>query len=240
MDQPKTIGIIAVSAPGAALCYSTICAEGAAILGPHDHPPIVLHTHPLARYMRLIEANRWHEAGELLLSSADALVHAGADILICPDNTLHQALDLVCARAPAQWLHIVDEVAAVATSRGFKRLGILGTRYLMDGPVYRQRLARRGIAFDVPSPADRQRLNAIIFDELVYGRIEATSRRDVQQMIDRLGDGGCDAVVLGCTEIPLLIHDADSALPAIDSTRTVARAALREATRPVGCERNRP
>jgi aspartate racemase len=232
MNRPRTIGIVGVSAPGAALCYATICAEGAEILGPHDHPPVLLHTYPLAHYMRLIDANRWQDAGELLLASAEIVVRADAEILICPDNTLHQALDLVRDRAPAaRWLHIVDEVAAVAARRGFKRLGLLGTRYLMEGPVYREKLATRGIAFEIPTAADRQRLNAIIFDELVCGRIEETSRRNVQQMIDGLREVGCDAIVLGCTEIPLLISDNDSSLPTIDSTRTLARAALREATR---------
>lgn len=134
-------------------------------------------------------------AADLLLLSAEILVRAGADFLISPDNTIHQALDLVRDRSPAPWLHIAEEVAAAGASRGFKRLGILGTRYLMEGPVYPPKLDARGLAYEIP------------------------------------GDRGCDAVVLGCTEIPLLISGADSALPAIDSTRTLARAALREATR---------
>jgi len=231
MNRLRPIGIVAVSAAGAALCYSTICAEGAAILGPHDHPTVMMHTHPLARYMRLIEEERWAEAGDLLLSSAEILVGAGAEILVCPDNTLHQALDLVHDRAAARWLHIVDEVAEVATMRRVKHLGILGTRYLMDGPVYRERLATRGITCAIPPAAERERLNAIIFDDLVYGRVETSSRNYVRLLIDQLGARGCDAVVLGCTEIPLLVTEADSPIPAIDSTRTLARAALRESTR---------
>jgi aspartate racemase len=231
MARAKHIGIVAVSAEGAALCYRTICAEGAAILGPHDHPQVTMHTFPLAQHMRPIEAGRWDEAGELLLASASKLVEAGAEILICPDNTAHQALDLVRDRAPVPWLHIAEEVAAVAAARGFKRLGVLGTRWLMEGPVYPSRLAARGVAFEIPGPAERERINAIIFDELVYGRFEDRARGDVQRIIRDLGERGCDAVVLGCTEIPLLISEADSPLPALDSTRILARAALREATR---------
>jgi aspartate racemase len=231
MSRSRHIGIVAVSAEGAALCYRTVCAESAAVLGPHDHPQITLHTYPLAEYMEHVEAARWHQAGELLLSSADLLVRAGAELLICPDNTLHQALDLVRERTPAPWLHIVDEVAAVAMARGFKRLGVLGTRYLMEGPVYRNKLAARGIECEIPDAGDRDRINAIIFDELVYGRLEENARRYFGGMIAALGARGCDAVILGCTEIPLLITDADSPLPVIDSTRTLARAAIREATR---------
>ena len=224
------VGIVAVSAEGAALCYRTLCAEGAELLGPHDHPQITMHGYSLAEYMRHIDADRWDEAGRLLLASAGILVRAGADLLICPDNTVHQALDLVRDHAPARWLHIAEEVGAVAAARGFGRLGILGTRYLMEGPVYPGALAGRGITCETPGPEDRRRMNAIIFDELVRGRFEPASRRYVQGLIESLGGRGCDAVVLGCTEIPLLVTEAESPLPAIDSTRTLARAALREAT----------
>src|SRR5262249_24882619 len=121
-------------------------------------------------------------------------------------------------------------------TRHFQRLGVLGTRYLMEGPVYPEKLAARGMAYEIPAARDRYRINSIIFDELVYGRIEASSRRYLQGVIAELGARGSDAVVLGCTEIPLLITEAESPLPAIDSTRTLARAALREATRkPTGC-----
>jgi aspartate racemase len=231
MSRARHVGIVAVSAEGAALCYRTICVEGAEILGPHNHPQVTMHTHPLAEYMRHIDADRWHEAARLLLSSANLLVDAGAELLICPDNTLHQALDLVREQAPAPWLHIAEEVAAVAAARGFKRLGVLGTRYLMEGPVYREKLAARGIGQEIPGPDDRARINAAIFNELVYGRMEEASRRYFCGVIEKLGARDCDAIILGCTEIPLLVTEADSPLPVIDSTRTLARAALREATR---------
>jgi aspartate racemase len=231
MEGAKHIGIVAVSAEGAALCYRTICIEGATLLGPHNHPHVTMHTYSLAEYMRHIEANRWQDAAKLLLASARIVVRAGAELLICPDNTAHQALDLVREESPAPWLHIAEEVAAVAVTRHFQRLGILGTRYLMEGPVYREKLASRGVAHEIPEAHDRERINAIIFDELVYGRFEQSSRQYLQRVIESLGTRGCDAVVLGCTEIPLLVAEAESPLPAIDSTRTLARAALREATR---------
>ena len=229
MIRSRHVGIVAVSAEGAALCYRTICVEGAAVFGLHGHPEISMHTYALADYMRDIDNDRWDEVGGLLLSSATKLVKAGAEFLVCPDNTVHQALDLVRAQSPAPWLHIAEEVAAVAATNGFRHLGIRGTRYLMEGPVYPSKLAGRTIACEMPDAADRERINGIIFDELVEGEISEASRRYFQDVIDKLAARGCDAVVLGCTEIPLLIGEADSSLPVIDSTRTLARAALREA-----------
>jgi aspartate racemase len=228
MTKSQHIGIVAVSAEGAALCYRTICIEGAALFGAHDHPEITMHTYPLAEYMRHIDNNRWDEVGTLLLSSAQKVVHAGAEILVCPDNTVHQAIDLIRLESPAPWLHIADEVTSVAMKRNFKRLGILGTRYLMEGPVYTRALNQRSIACDIPDAADRARINAIIFEELVQGEFKGTSRKCLQGIIETLAGRGCDAVVLGCTEIPLLIGQSESCLPVIDSTRTLARAALRE------------
>jgi aspartate racemase len=230
-DQAKRsrhIGIVAVSAEGAALCYRTICTEGAALFGPHDHPQITMHTYSLADYMRPIEVNHWDETAALLVASADKVVQAGAELLITPDNTIHQALDLVRTQSQVPWLHIAEEVASVAIEKQYKRLALLGTRYLMEGPVYSTKLAARGLAHEIPDSKDRLRINEIIFEELVYGRFEAASRRYFKSVIQKLRDRGCDAVILGCTEIPLLISDADSSLPTLDSTRILARAALRE------------
>lgn len=230
MSKARHIGIVAVSAEGAALCYRTICTEGAAILGAHAHPEITMHTYPLSDYMALLDADRWKEAGDLLLASAAKLAAAGAAFAICPDNTLHQALDLVRAESPIPWLHIAEEVAAVAAERGYRRLGILGTRYLMEGPVYPAKLAAAGIAREIPPDADRAVVDRTIFDELVYGRFEEPARERFRAIIRRLAARGCDAVVLGCTEIPLLVSQEDSSLPVLDSTRILARAALRRAT----------
>jgi aspartate racemase len=226
---PRHIGIVAVSAEGAALCYRTICAEGADLLGPHLHPEISMHTFPLGEYMRHIDAARWDAVSDLMLESAHKLAGCGAEFLICPDNTAHQAFDLVADRSPLRWLHIADEVARVASDQGFKKIGVLGTRYLMEGPVYPSRLAARGIAHQIPEPRERERINQIIFDELVYGRFEDSARAYFRDVIATLDARGCDAVALSCTEIPLLITQRDSSLPILDSTRILARAALREA-----------
>jgi aspartate racemase len=227
----KHIGIVAVSAEGAALCYRTICTEGPAWLATRTHPPVTMHTHPLSEYLRLLRLGRWEDVARLLHSSAGTLVRAGAELLICPDNTLHQALDLVRSDSAVPWLHIAEEVASVASSRRFRCLGILGTRYLMEGPVYGAKLGARGIRHEIPDAETRVMIDGIILEELIEGRFEDRAREYVRSAIQRLGERGCDAVVLGCTELPLLVSENHSPLPALDSTRILASAALREATR---------
>ena len=223
------IGIVACSTEGAALCYRTISLEGARIIGRHDHPEVSLHSFSLAEYMKCIDANDWAGVAELMLGSAEKLAKAGADFLICPDNTIHQAFDLVEHRSPRPWLHIAREVAAEAKQRGHRRLAVLGTRYLMEGPVYREALKAAGIEHRVPGAEQRERINQIIFDELVNGQVLPRSLAYHIEVIRELKDEGCDAVVLGCTEIPLLVMPEDSPLPPLDSTRLLARAAVRKA-----------
>ena len=223
------IGIVACSTEGAALCYRTISLEGAQMIGRHDHPEVSLHSFSLAQYMKCIDANDWAGVAEFMLVSAEKLAKAGADFLICPDNTIHQAFDLVEHRSPRPWLHIAREVAAEARRRGFRRLAVLGTRYLMEGPVYREALRSAGIEHRVPGAEQRERINQIIFDELVNGQFVPRSLAYQVEVIRKLKDEGCDAVVLGCTEIPLLVTPEDSPLPPLDSTRLLARAAVRKA-----------
>jgi aspartate racemase len=223
------IGIVACSAEGAALCYRTICVEGAAFLGAHAHPEVSLHTHPLSDYMQCIYRDDWEAVGELMLSSAQKLLGCGATFLICPDNTLHQALGYVEPRSPLPWLHIAEVVAARASERGFRRVALTGTRYLVASDVYPQKLAERGVMYLRPLAAEAEEINRIIMEELVYGHFTDASVRYFQQVIERMRNEGCDAVVLGCTEIPLIISDENSPLPTLDSTRLLARAALERA-----------
>lgn len=223
------IGIVASSAEGAALCYRTICVEGADLLGPYNHPEVSMHGHPFIQYKNCIDANDWVGIAELMLSSADKLARAGADFLIAPVNTVHQAFDLVEHRSPRPWLHIAVEVANEAKRQGYKRLGVLGTRALMEGPVYRETLKRAGIEQRVPGGEERERIHRIIFDELVRGTFLPRTQAYFTEVIRGLKDEGCDAVALACTEIPLLMTTESSALPMLDSTRILARAALRRA-----------
>lgn len=223
------IGIVACSAEGAALCYRTICVEGADLLGPYNHPEVSMHGHPFAQYVKCINANDWVGVGELMLSSAEKLAKAGADFLIAPVNTVHQAFDLVAHRSPRPWLHIAVEVANEAKKNNYKRLGVLGTRSLMEGPVYRDTLKAAGIEHRVPGGEQRERIHRLIFDELVHGVFLPRTQAYFTELIRSLKDDGCDAVALACTEIPLLMTAESSPLPMLDSTRILARAALRKA-----------
>lgn len=221
--MPLHIGIAACSAEGAALCYRTICTEGPALLGrAHDHPEVSVHTPPLPQYMEPIYRGDWQSVADLMLASAQKLQKMGADFVICPDNTLHQAFPLVAPRSPLPWLHIAQVVAAEATARGFRRPGLLGTKWLVQSDVYPAHYVR-------PDADEREEVNRIIMDELVCGLFKPEALAFHQRVIGRMKDAGCDAVVLGCTEIPLLVDDSDSPLPTLDSTRLLARAALRRA-----------
>ena len=227
----KHIGIVACSAEGAALCYRTICSEAPALMGEHIHPEISMHTYPLGNYMPHISSGNWDEVAKLMVASAVKLANIGADLLICPDNTIHEAFDLVINEYPVQWIHIAEAVAEEAEQKGYKNLCITGTKYLMTGPVYPQTMKKHDIKCQKPDKKDREKIDNIIFKELVNGEFKEESRLYFNEVIQKLKDKECDAVVLGCTEIPLLVDPDDCPLPVLDSTRLLARAALGEALR---------
>jgi len=228
-SRPQHIGIVAVSAEGAALCYRTVCVEGARRLGGYRHPEVTVHTAPLQDYIERMEQGDWRSVAAIMLDGAHKLAKVGARFLICPDNTAHQALPDVERESPLPWLHIADAVAEEASVRGFRRLGLTGTAWLVDSDVYPQRLAARGLEVVRPSDAERAEVHRIIMDELVHGVFHPESAAYLQRVIEGLQARGCDAVVLGCTELPLIIDDGNSRLPTLDSTRLLARAALRRA-----------
>ena len=227
--MPKHIGIVGCSAEGAALCYRTICGEAPPLMGEHMHPEVSMHTHPLAEYMVPIRAGDWKTVAALMLSSAKKLSQIGAEFAICPDNTIHEAFEFVKEKSPIPWLHIAEAVANQAIEDGFKQLAILGTKYLVTGPVYPVTLQKFDIASQIPEEDDRERIDEIIFKELVNGVFTKKSRRYFNDVIEKLKSRGCDAAVLGCTEIPLLVDPDDCPLPVLDSTRLLSRAALKEA-----------
>jgi aspartate racemase len=227
----KHIGIVACSAEGAALCYQTICREALTVVGKNDHPRITMDSIPMARWIPAFDAADYAGVAQVMLESARLLAAAGADFAICPDNSAHVAWDHVQAGTPIPWLHIARVVGEEARRRGFRRVGILGTRFTMGGgaPVYRPILEALGIETVVPDAADAETVDRIIFDELVDGVFADASREFYNGVIARLADRGCDAVALACTEIPLLVRPEESPLPTLDSTRLLAKAALREA-----------
>ena len=226
MKTVDHIGIVACSAEGAALCYRTICIESLTVIGEHDHPQITLSSIPMARHMEAIRRDDWAGVGELLLEGAEIVARAGAAFAICPDNTVHQAFPYFLSRSPIPWLHIAEVVAEEALQRGFRTLGILGTRYLMEGPVYPEALSPLGIEYRIPGPADRDVINRAIFGELVNAVFTDETREMFNEQMRRLKEEGCDAAVLGCTEIPLIVRPEEAPLPTLDSTRLLSKAAV--------------
>jgi len=229
MSETQHIGIVGCSAEGAALCYKTICAEGSELIGKHSHPEISMHTPSLADYTACIDQDDWQGVAELMLTSANKLAEMGADFVICPDNTIHQALHFIEDRLPVPWLHIADAVIEKALEQGYKRIGLTGTKWLVESSVYPDRITAKGLEYVRPNVQERETINSIIMDELVPGIFKPAATQYFQDVIEGLKQQGCDAVILGCTEIPLIINDDNSVLPTLDSTRLLARAALRKA-----------
>ena len=227
--KPLHIGIVAASAEGASLCYRTICAEGAALLGSHAHPEVSMHTPSFAEYVEPQDRDDWAAVGKLMLLSANKLVSIGADLLICPDNTAHRAWPYIENDLPAPWLHIAEVVAERAKELGLRRLGLTGTRWLVESDVYPAALEKLGLECIRPSEAERDEIHRIIMEELVAGIFEQKAVAYFQGVMRGMKDRGCDAVILGCTEIPLIMNDDNSPLPTLDSTRLLARAALHRA-----------
>jgi aspartate racemase len=199
------------------------------LLGPHTHPEISMHSAPLIEYVRRLEMGDVIGVGELMLASARRLAGMGADFLICPDNTIHLAFEHVEPRTPRPWLHIAEVVAEEAAARGFRRVGLIGTRWLVGSDVYPAKLTSRGLLCVRPSDAERDEVSRIIMDELVNSVFKPESVDSCLGVIGRMRDMGCDSVVLGCTELPLIINESNSPLPPLDSTRLLTRAALRRA-----------
>jgi aspartate racemase len=225
----KHIGIVACSAEGAALCYQTICRDALQLVGKNNHPRVTMDSIPLAAWMPSFDAGDYRGVARLMLNSARVLAAAGADFAICPDNSAHRAWDYVQAETPIPWLHIGRVLGAEAQKRGYRAVGVLGTRFTMDGPVYRETLSSMGIETMVPEADDFETVDRIIFSELVDGVFTDASRQAYNAVIAHLRERGCEAVALACTEIPLLVRSEESPLPTLYSTRLLAAAALREA-----------
>jgi aspartate racemase len=222
----KHLGILATTMEGAALCSRVFCQQGSIELGPHDHPDVTLDCIALARSLPAWERADYQAVRATLSVSVQRLARAGADFFACPDNTAHIALEQPGADLALPGLHIAEVVADQAAHNGYTRVGLLGTKHTMDGPVYPRALAVRGIAAELPATEDRVILHEIILADLVNGVFTESARQEYARIIDRLAARGCDAVGLVCTEIPLLVPPDASPLPVLDSTRLLARAAF--------------
>ena len=227
----KHIGIAACSVEGAALCYRTVISEGLAQLGKHQHPEVTMHTPSLSDYMDHLEDGKedWVAAANVVVDSVDKLRKAGADFAICPDNTIHEGIDRVRDQFTLPFLHIADVVAAEAREKGMSRILVLGTRYTARSTYYKRAFSAVGLEQVMPGNEDVAEIDRIIWEELYWGETKPESLAFYQSVIEKNRVDGCDGVVLGCTEIPLLVTEGSSSLPTLDSTRLLARAALREA-----------
>ena len=218
------IGIVAGTADGAALCYRTLCHEAERLTGRHAHPEITMHALPLEVYLASIDAEDWVGVAALMSRSASVLAQAGAELIICPNNTLHRAFDFVTSSVP--WVHIADAVEAEASRRKYRQVGLLGTQAVMEGSVYQPRFEKEGIEIVLPPASQRIELDRIIRTELIRGAYTSQSREHVRRIVATMAATGVEAVILGCTELPLLLPQEVSALPLLDSTRLLAAEAL--------------
>ena len=226
----KTIGIVAHSAEGAALCYLTACREGGVRLGPHMHPTIVMSSVPMALSLPGWESENHQIVARVLTEGVQLVADGGADFFVCPDNTAHIVLEQIAADLPLPGLHIAEVVCQDIMNHGWKRVGLLGTKYTMTGPVYQRALEQRGLERIVPDEPVREQLNTAIFDELCQAIFDTETTQRFVDAIEDLKARGAECVILGCTEIPLIVTETNSPLPIIDSTRLLAKYAVTEAT----------
>ncbi len=225
----KTIGIAAHSFEGGALCFLTACREGATHLGPHLHPTIAMSAIPMGLSMAGWENDDYDAVAPHLAAGVQQVADAGADFYVCPDNTAHIVLEKIASELPLPGLHIAEVVCQEIAVNGWKRVGLLGTRWTMTGPVYARALERRGMERLIPAEDAREPLNAAIFEELCQSVFRPETVADYLREIDRLRDRGAECVILGCTEIPLIVTPENSSLPTLDSTRLLAKYAVAEA-----------
>jgi aspartate racemase len=224
--QPKHIGIVACSAEGAALCFREISAYSRKLMGEHMHPQVTLSCIAMGEWLPAFNRGDYRGVADFMLRETEIVARAGAQLAICPDNSAHLAFEYVIARSPIPWLHIAEEVAKAAVRLGHRHAALLGTRFAMTGPVYPEAFQKHGINISTPIAEDQKVVDDIIFTELVNGIFSETSRLRYNEVIARMRPMGCDSVILGCTEIPLLVRPDDCPLPALDSTRLLARAAV--------------
>jgi aspartate racemase len=226
MVRSKHIGIVACSAEGAALCFREIAAYSRKLMGEHLHPQVTLSCIAMGEWLPAFDRGDYEGVAEFMLRETQIVAKAGAQLAICPDNSAHRAFKYVVARSPIPWLHIAEEVAKAAMRDGYQHAALLGTRFTMSGPVYPEMFEKYSLKVSTPAAGDQKIVDDIIFEELVNGIFSEASRLRYNEVIDRMRTRGCDSVILGCTEIPLLVWPDDCPLPALDSTRLLARAAV--------------
>src|SRR5258708_28323094 len=224
--KSKHIGIVACTVEGAALCLREIAAYAPNFMGAHLHPQVTLSCIAMGEWMPAFNRGDYEAVADFMLRETEIVAKAGAQLAICPDNSAHLAFKHVVARSPIPWLHIAEEVAKAAVRGGYRHAALLGTRFTMTSPAYPEGFEKYAVKIDSPAEGDQNIVDDIIFRELVNGILSEASRLRYNEVIDRMTVRGCDCVILGCTEIPLLVRPDDCPLPTLDSTGLLARAAV--------------
>lgn len=220
----RTIGLIGgMSWESTAHYYRVLNQETARRLGGLHSAPVIIHSLDFAPIEAMQRAGDWNGAGQELARSARGLVAAGAEIIGLATNTMHIVADTITADLGARFIHIADPTADALLADGFETVGLLGTRFTMEMGFYRERLEARGLAVLIPE-VDRTNLNGIIYEELCRGIVREESRRIYVTAVERLAARGAEAIILGCTEIAMLIDDSVSPLPVYDTTDLHAKA----------------
>ena len=226
-EQTKKIGIVVHSYEGGALCFLEACRQGAKLMRAHWHPTVLLSAIPMGLSMPAWEANDYIGVQKYLREGIEQVAQSGADFFICPDNTAHIVLEQLSASVSIPGLHIADVVCEEIKAKGWKRIGLLGTKWTMSGPVYTKAFEKYGIEKVIPKQESRKIINEAIFEELCQGIFKPETIKHFVDAIDYLKEQGAEGVILGCTEIPLIISQDNSSLPVLDSTRLLAKYAVK-------------
>ncbi|MFJ9446199.1 aspartate/glutamate racemase family protein [Kitasatospora sp. NPDC101235] len=226
----KTVGLIGgMSWESTAEYYRLLNRLTRERLGGLHSARLVLYSVDFAQIERLQAAGRWEEAGEVLADAARSLEAAGADLLLICTNTMHKVADQVAAAVSVPLLHLADTTAAAVRATGLRRVGLLGTAFTMEQDFYRGRLAAGGLDVLAPRADSRALVHRVIYEELCVGQVREESRAAYRRVIGELVAGGAEGIVLGCTEIELLIRPEDSPVPVFPTTRLHAEAAVEAA-----------
>lgn len=225
----KHIGIVGVSPEGASLCYKQLFRHAAVMLEPHLHPVVSVHNLPLAQYVEAVRRDDWLQVANMLKDSAERLASIGAEFCFTPDHAVQHAVQLAETNSPVPWLKMTNAVAARIKKDKRQTVGVIGTTFVTLGSAYQTDLGVRGIKLVRPSDDDARELDRIIFDELVYGIIEDDSRKLTLEIICRLAERGCEGVILGSSEAPLLITPEHCDMPLYNASDIMAEQALRHA-----------
>ena len=223
----KTIGIVAVTAEGAANCYKQIVRFAGEQLGPNKHPEIILINPSFDTILEAQQRDDWQTVGTILTRAAQRAVAAGAEFIIIPANSVHFAYDQVAKHVSVPVLNLVEVVADECQHQGYKKVAVLGVGLTLSGGLYDQPLAERSIKSIELTDAYRKTLDSIIYNKLVHGIVTLASTKKVLSLCDELQRDGCEALILACTELPLILHSTNTPLPVLDSTEVLARAAVK-------------